>query len=101
MADPGEEPGRAEAPLFLDQTKARRAEIKFMETASPPLPSYLRVWMTEPPLSQGLDPTLNSYSGHKSFTKPNEKPQPEGQYYRGTHAKMDFLSGGGYSPIHV
>ena len=110
MADPGEGgegPGRAEAPLFLDQTEARRAEIKFMETAvSPtPPPSYVRVWMTEPPLSQGLDLALNSYSGHKSFSKPNEKPKPEGQNYRGAHANMDYLGGGGggegvYSPIH-
>ena len=98
MVDPGEGPGRAEAPLFLDQTEARRAEIKFMLTAvSPPPPptSYLRVWMTEPPLSQGMDPALNSYSGHKSFSKPNEKPKPEGQNYRGAHAKMDYLGRGG------
>ena len=101
MADPGEGgegPGRAEAPSFLDQTGARRAEIKFMETAvspTPPPPSYLRVWMTEPPLSQGLDLALNSYSGHKSFSKPNEKPKPEGQNYRGAHANMDYLGVGG------
>ena len=99
MADPGEGgegPGRAEAPLFLDQTEARRAEIKFMETAVSPSPaSYLRVWMTEPPLSQGLDLALNSYSGHKSFSKPNEKPKPEGQNYRGAHANMDYLGVGG------
>ena len=71
MADTGGGPGRAEAHLFLDQTEARRAEIKFMETAvsSPPPSSYLRVWMTESPLSQGLDPALNSYSGYKSKRK--------------------------------
>ena len=51
--------------------------------------------MTEPPLSQGLDLALNSYSGHKSFSKPNEKPKPEGQNYRGAHANMDYLGGGG------
>ena len=33
-------------PLFLDQTEARRAPKKFLETAPPP---YLRVWMTAPP----------------------------------------------------
>ena len=68
-----------------------------METAvspTPPPPSYLRVWMTEPPLSQHLDPALNSHSGHKSFSKPNEKPKPEGQNYRGAHANMDYLGGG-------
>ena len=51
--------------------------------------------MTEPPLSQGLYPALNSYGGHKSFSKPNEKPQPAGQYYRGTHAEMEYLVGEG------
>ena len=44
--------------LFLDQTKAHRAEKKFGDRASP----YFRVWMTAPaptPLSQGLDPALS------------------------------------------
>ena len=31
------------APLFFDQTEARRAEKGFLET---PPPLYLRVWMT-------------------------------------------------------
>ena len=52
MADPGEWPrgggGRGSSPpLFLDQTEARRAT-----------PTYLRVWMTGPSLSQGVDPAL-------------------------------------------
>ena len=44
-------------PLFLNQTKARRAQKMFLETAPPP---FLRVWMPgpPPPLSQGLDPAL-------------------------------------------
>ena len=55
MADPGEGP-RGPAPffpppphthLFLDQTKAHRAEKKFGDRASPT------------PLSQGLDPALS------------------------------------------
>ena len=55
VADLGEGP-----PLFLDQTEARRADKKFLETF--PTPPYLRVWMTRPPtptpLFQGLDPAL-------------------------------------------
>ena len=43
--------------LFSDQTVARKGEtvLFFLETGHPP---YLRVWMTSPPLSQGLDPAL-------------------------------------------
>ena len=59
VADLGEGPGGV--PPFLDQTEARRADKKFLET-SPPPPPYLRVWMTRPPtptpLSQGVDPAL-------------------------------------------
>ena len=44
MADPGEGP----APLFLDQTEARRAEKKF----------FWRPHSSTPALSQGLDPAL-------------------------------------------
>ena len=52
MVDPGE--GTA-PPLFLDQTETRRTEKKiFFETAL----LYLKVWMTGPPLSEGLDPPL-------------------------------------------
>ena len=56
VEDPGEWPRRPAPPLFLDQTEARRAEIIFWETAPPP--TYLRVWMTGPSLSQGVDPAL-------------------------------------------
>ena len=55
MADRGEGTGRGggglEAPLFLDQTEARRAEKKLGDDRrhSPPPPS---------PLSLGLDPAL-------------------------------------------
>ena len=38
--------------LFLDQTEARR--------------EYLRVWMTGPPLSQGLDPALHFVASNLS-----------------------------------
>ena len=41
MADPGEGPGGPTTPLLLDQTEARRAEKKILETG--------------PPLSQDLD----------------------------------------------
>ena len=39
---------REARPLFLDQTKARRDEKKFLKTS----PTYLRVWMT------GFPPSL-------------------------------------------
>lgn len=53
VADPGGGPG---APLFLDETKARRAEKNFFFEISP-LPPYLRVWKTAPLplLSEGLN----------------------------------------------
>ena len=54
MADSGEGPG-GRGPLFLDQTEARGAEKSFFRPG--PFP-YLRVWMTGPPLSEGLDPPL-------------------------------------------
>ena len=47
--------GPAPTPLFLDQNEARRAEKKNFESAPP----YLRVCMN-PPLSEGLDPPLNT-----------------------------------------
>ena len=42
--------------LFLDPKGARRAEKKFLRL---PPPTYLRVWMTAPPLCEGLDPPLD------------------------------------------
>ena len=45
-------------PLFLEQTKAQKAEIFFFRDR----PRYLRVWMTAPPpppLSKGLNLPLN------------------------------------------
>ena len=47
--------GPAPTPLFLDQNEARRAEKKNFESAPP----YLRGCMN-PPLSEGLDPPLNT-----------------------------------------
>ena len=45
-------------PLVLGQTEARRAENIFYKTGPP---TYLRIWMAAPlPLSEGLDPPLNS-----------------------------------------
>ena len=35
---------RGAAPLFVDQTEARRAEKKFLSDSPPP--PFLRVWMT-------------------------------------------------------
>ena len=48
--------GPAPTFLFLDQNEARRAEKKDFES----VPPYLRVWMNRPPLSEGLDPPLNT-----------------------------------------
>ena len=47
VADLGEGSGGLGLPPFLDQTEARRADKKFLETFPPP--PYLRVWMTRPP----------------------------------------------------
>ena len=44
MADPGEGPGGPGAPLFLNQTEARRAQKNFLGDRLPP-----------PPFSKGLD----------------------------------------------
>ena len=53
----GAQRGPAPTPLFLDQNEARRADKKNFESAPP----YLRVWMSPPPpLSEGLDPPLNT-----------------------------------------
>ena len=55
---PGPLPPGPLLPLFLDQTEARKAEKKILETELPP---FIRVWMTGPPvLSEGLDPPLTS-----------------------------------------
>ena len=54
VVDPGEP-----SPYFFYQTEVRRPEKIFFGDCPPP---YLRVWMTIPlpPLSQGLDPALDS-----------------------------------------
>ena len=56
----------AQAPLlFLDQThEALMAEKNVFGDCSPPLP-LSKVWMTRPPLSQGLDPALSDTKYHK------------------------------------
>ena len=41
-------------PFFLDQTGARRSKFFFLDR----VPPYLRVWMTGPPLTEGLDQPL-------------------------------------------
>ena len=59
LQNPGERPGGAGPPLFLDQNEARRTEKNFFEAGPPP---YLRVWMTvppPPPLSEGVNPPLD------------------------------------------
>ena len=54
VADPGRGlPPPPPPPLFLDQTEARRSNFSLDR-----VPPYLRVWMTGPPLTEGLDPPL-------------------------------------------
>ena len=57
VADPGRGLG---PPLFLDQTEARTSKVFFVDGTRPPPPPipYLRVLMTGPPLTEGLDPPL-------------------------------------------
>ena len=63
MADPGEGPGgggagaSAGAPLFVDQTVARRAEKDFQTNFPPPLLSQV-LDDRSLTLSEGLDPPL-------------------------------------------
>ena len=58
VADLGEGPrGPNPQPLFLDQPEAQRAE-KNVFGDCPRAPFYVTIWMTEPPLSEGLDPPL-------------------------------------------
>jgi len=45
VVDPGDDPGGARPPSFLDQTEAQRDDKKFLLDPTP----YLRVWMTGPP----------------------------------------------------
>ena len=54
MADPGGGPPYFSTKLGLEASK------KFVETGPPPPPPNLSVWITEPPLSEGLDPPLLS-----------------------------------------
>ena len=58
-ADLGEGPGGPRAPLFLDQTEARRAEKKRFLEIAPPLSQRLDDPPHPPsPLSEGLAPPL-------------------------------------------
>ena len=55
VADPGDP---SPPPLFIDQTEARGAEIKFF--GRPPLPPFSKGLDDRPPLSQGgLDPAVH------------------------------------------
>ena len=57
VAEPGERPGGAGSPLFLDQTEARRAEKSFLRPPPPPLSQGLYD-RTPLHLSEDLDPLL-------------------------------------------
>ena len=58
--------GAQAPPLFLDQTEARRAKKNFFEDHPP----YLRVWMTGPPLSEGLDlPLYGAFQLNRCLSK--------------------------------
>ena len=54
VADPGEGPGGSTLPYFYTELMPEGPKKIF---GTPPL--YLRVWMTGPPLSGGLDPPLD------------------------------------------
>ena len=54
VADPGEGPGGPAPPYFYTKLMPEGPKKIF---GTPPL--YLRVWMTGPPLSGGLDPPLD------------------------------------------
>ena len=54
VADPGEGPGGPAPPYFYTKLMPKGPKKIFV---TPPL--YLRVWMTGPPLSGGLDPPLD------------------------------------------
>ena len=54
MADPGEGPG-GRGPLIFRSNWGPMGRKKFFLDRAPP---YHRVWMTGPPLSEGLDPQL-------------------------------------------
>ena len=72
VADPGEGPGGPTTPLLLDQTEARRAEKKILETGRPP---YLKVCIRhcflcihQAPVVQTLDTAIhriNHYPAEK------------------------------------
>ena len=57
VADPGEGPGGGRgAPLYFWIKMSPKGPKTFFGDRPPPL--YLRIWMTAPSLSQGLDPAL-------------------------------------------
>ena len=71
VGDPGEGPGGVAPPRHF-KTKLRPEVPKkaLLESARPPSPSYLRVWIRGPhPLSQGLDPALQTAWPLESATK--------------------------------
>ena len=57
--DPGEGLGGLGPPPYFYTSEARRAEKRFLRPP-PPRPPYLGVWITAPPLSEGLDPPLRT-----------------------------------------
>ena len=56
----GSRGGARASPLFLEQTEARKAEQNFFKTAPSPLSQGLNDRAPLPPLSEGLDPPLDS-----------------------------------------
>ena len=56
--DSAADPGEGLSPLPYFSTKMTTEGSKKIFWRPPPIPTYLRVWMTAPPLSDGLDPPL-------------------------------------------
>ena len=63
VADTGE--GHGGPPLFLDQNGGPEGPKNFFGDWAPP---YLRVWMTAPHLSEGLDAPLHLYIKYQVAT---------------------------------
>ena len=63
VADPGEGPQKAHPPpLFLDQTEAWRANKNFFGNRA----SHLSIPPPTPPLSEGMDPALETNSNKQA-----------------------------------
>ena len=65
VADPGEGPGEPAPPPLIVRPNWGPGGRKFFFVETAPPPPRLRVWMTAPPLSEGLHRPLGSESSHR------------------------------------